>query len=144
VSRRDVRCSESAQIDDPPHAGLRGGGREVPGGLDIKPPEVAARRHRMNQVVGNIDINEDAIECLRPQCISRHQFDVRPRFGLQRIEAAGGGAHPLARPKQARHEIRTDEPVRTEYQHRVVRRFGHLGNRHHGSVYRHQQEIPND
>ena len=119
---------ESAEIDDAPNAASGGRTREVLGRLDIELAEVAARRHRVDEVVRGVDAGERGHERFRLQRIGLHQLDAAPGARLQHLDVARGGAHAAPSGDEGGHEVGADVAAGAEHQ-RQRRGCGRAGGR---------------
>ena len=96
---------QAAEIDDALHAGARRGIAEVLGGHAIEPREVGPARHRMHEIVGDVDALQR-----RRQRLGRRARRPRParRPGQPRASSAARrrAAARTVEPRAARHGTR--------------------------------------
>ncbi len=124
-----VARHEPAEIDDALDTGSGRCAREVVGGLEIEAAEILACRHRVDEVVGDVDIPERCGERFGLQRVGFDEFDILPRLRREHLAVAGSGTHaPAAAGDEHGHEVGSDVSARTEHQVATLRglqRGGH-------------------
>ena len=112
VRRRALRGLQSAEVHDALHARARGGVAEVHGGLAVDARKVRAGRHRMDEVIGDVDACQRAVEARRVERVGRDDFDAGPAARFERRAPARRGAHRHAPRGEMGHEVRADVAAR--------------------------------
>ncbi len=115
VLGRRVARHEAAEIDDALDTCGRGRAREVVGGLEIEAGESLACRHRVDEVIGNVDIGESRRERGGLQRIGLDQVDAFPWLRGEHLAVAGRSAHGAnAGGEQRGDEVGADVSARSE------------------------------
>ena len=115
VLGRRVAGHEAAEIDDALDACSRGRAREIVGGLEIEAGEIPACRHRVDEVVGDVDVGESGGEGVRRQGIGLDEVDAFPGLCGEHVAVAGGRAHASgASGKKRGDEVGADIAARAE------------------------------
>ena len=126
VRRRGARGRlEPAEVDHAAHARAVGGLAERVRRPPVDGGEAPPRRHRVDEVVGDLGAVQRAAERGAVEGVGGRDLDAVPAARLEGVEAPRGGAHGVAAGGQRRHEVRADVPARAQHQHpRHARRPG--------------------
>ena len=117
---------QPAEVDDAAHAGLRRGGREMLGGLQVQAAEVGAGGHGMDEVVGGVHTLQRGGQGFGLQRIGDHDFHPGPVPRVEDGARAPGRTHRHAFAQQPRHQVGADIAAGTEDQHPAAAGF-HIG-----------------
>ena len=96
LAERSVTCGEAAKVDDSTNIRAARRVAEIPGRDTILFEVVAVGAHRVNEVVGDVDAGQGAIERRRIEEIARDNFGGRRDARLERFGMPGEAAKPDA------------------------------------------------